>query len=134
MKNLFASKKWYDLIPDQNHTVVTSGYGSFSCLIGKLLADVGKNLDRISRALVRLGKYLAIGSITTSACAAAARSSDGSSVLVYLPTIRTITVDMSKLASPVTARWYDPTNGEYTNTDGSPFANAGRRKFTPPEQ
>ena len=132
MKNLFASKKWYDLTPDQTHTVVTSGYGSFSCLIGKLLADVGKNLDRISRALVRFGKYLAIGSITTSACAAAARSSDGSSVLVYLPTIRTITVDMSKLASPVTARWYDPTNGEYTNIDGSPFANAGSRKFTPP--
>jgi Protein of unknown function (DUF4038) len=53
MKNLFASKKWYDLIPDQTHTVVTSGYGSFSCLIGKLLADVGKSQDRISRALVR---------------------------------------------------------------------------------
>jgi hypothetical protein len=132
MKNLFASKKWYDFIPDQTHTVVTSGYGSFSCLIGKLLADVGKNQDRISRALVRFGKYLAIGSITASACATAARTSDGSSVLVYLPTISTISVDMSKLASPATARWYDPTNGEYAEINGSPFANTGSRKFTSP--
>jgi Protein of unknown function (DUF4038)/Putative collagen-binding domain of a collagenase len=132
MKNLFASKKWYDLIPDQTHTVVTSGYGSFSCLIGKLLADVGKSQDRISRALVRFGKSLAISSITTSACATAARTSNGSSVLVYLPTISTISVDMSKLASAATARWYDPTNGEYAEMNGSPFANTGSRKFTSP--
>jgi hypothetical protein len=29
MKNLFVSAKWYDLIPDQTHTVVTAGYGRF---------------------------------------------------------------------------------------------------------
>jgi hypothetical protein len=52
--------------------------------------------------------------------------------MAYLPTIRTITVDMSKLASIATARWYDPTKGEYADIDGSPFANAGSRKFTPP--
>ena len=132
MKNLFASEKWYDLIPDQTHTVVTSGYGSFSCLVGKFLADVGKDPDLIPRALVRIRKYSAIGSITTSTCATAARTSDGSLVMAYLPTIRTITVDMSKLASIATARWYDPTKGEYADIDGSPFANAGSRKFTPP--
>ena len=38
MKNLFVSKKWYDLIPDQTHTVVTAGYGSFSCLAGMAVA------------------------------------------------------------------------------------------------
>ncbi len=26
--SLFASRKWYDLAPDQNHTVVTGGYGT----------------------------------------------------------------------------------------------------------
>ena len=132
MKNLFASKKWYDLIPDQAHTVVTSGYGSFSCLVGKFLADVGKDPDLIPGALVRIRKYSAIGSITTSTCATAARTSDGFSVMAYLPTIRTITVDMSRLVSIATARWYDPTNGEYADIDGSPFANTGSRKFTPP--
>ena len=25
MKNLFAPRKWYDLVPDQTHTVVTVG-------------------------------------------------------------------------------------------------------------
>jgi hypothetical protein len=132
MKNLFTSKKWYDLIPDQTHTVVTSGYGSLSCRVGKFLSDVGKDPDLIPTALVRIRKYSAIGSITTSTCATAARTSDGSSVIAYLPTIRTITVDMSKLASIATARWYDPTSGEYAHIDGSPFANAGSRKFTSP--
>ena len=132
MKNLFASKKWYDLIPDQTHTVVTAGYGSFSCLVGNLLTDFQRSQYRILRALVRIRNYSSIGSITSSTCATAARTSDGSSVIAYLPTIRTITVDMSKLASLATARWYDPTNGEYTKIDGSPFVNAGSRKFTPP--
>jgi hypothetical protein len=36
-------------------------------------------------------------------------------VLVYLPTISTITLDMSKLSS----RWYDPTNDEYAVHDHS---------------
>ena len=132
MKNLFASVKWYDLIPDQTHSVVTSGYGRFSCLAGMALAYFGKK-DRslIARVLVRLRKHLAIGSITTSTCATAARISDGSLVMAYLPTSRTITVDMSKLASMATARWYDPTNGRYADIDGSPFANMGSKEFTP---
>ena len=51
----------------------------------------------------------------------------------YLPTVRTITVDMSKLSgSSVTARWYDPTNDTYSTVAGSPFANIGTRQFTPP--
>jgi hypothetical protein len=30
--------------------------------------------------------------------------------IAYMPTIRTITVDMSKLAGTTVARWYDPTS------------------------
>jgi Protein of unknown function (DUF4038)/Putative collagen-binding domain of a collagenase len=131
MTNLFASAKWYDLIPDQTHTVVTAGYGHFSCLAGMALAYFGKDPSFVTRVLFRLRKHLAIGSIRTSTCATAARTSDGSLVMAYLPTIRTIKVDMSKLASMATARWYDPTNGQYADIDGSPFANTGSRKFTP---
>jgi hypothetical protein len=29
MKKLFASRAWYNLVPDQNHTILTAGYGTF---------------------------------------------------------------------------------------------------------
>ena len=139
VKNLFASKKWYDLIPDQTHSVVTAGYNRLSCLAGMAVAYAGKDPNYaakgpnlMARALARLRKHSAVGSITNSTCATTARTSDGSLVMAYLPTVRTITVDMSKLASVAAARWYDPTNGEYANINGSPFANTGSRKFTPP--
>jgi hypothetical protein len=51
--------------------------------------------------------------------------------MVYLPTIRTLTVDLSKLSGPVTAQWYDPSNGSYLTVPGSPFANSGPQDFTP---
>jgi hypothetical protein len=51
--------------------------------------------------------------------------------MVYMPTIRAITVDMSKLSGTTTARWYDPTSGEYTEVERSPFANEGSRQFIP---
>jgi hypothetical protein len=62
----------------------------------------------------------------------AARTFDGSSVIAYMPTIRAITVDMTKLAGSAAARWYDPTDGTYHDMRGSPFANVGSRKFAPP--
>jgi hypothetical protein len=134
MKNLFLSKKWYDLIPDQDHTVVTAGYDRLSCLVGKVLAYVGREPDSLmARFLVRrIQRHFRGGSVSTNTCATAARSSDNSLVMAYLPTIRAITVDMTKLAGTATARWYDPTNGEYANVDGSPFTNTGSRRFTPP--
>lgn len=43
MKDLFVTRKWYDLIPDQNHTVMTSGYSAFSCFLGMASTLFGKN-------------------------------------------------------------------------------------------
>jgi Protein of unknown function (DUF4038)/Putative collagen-binding domain of a collagenase len=128
MKGLFANRKWYDLVPDQNHTVMTDGYGVLSCLAGKASARFGKNGNFMGRVLHLLRNYAFIAS---NSCAVAARNPDGSLALAYMPTIRTITIDMSKVASPATARWYDPTSGEYADVKGSPFANAGSRQFTP---
>jgi len=51
--------------------------------------------------------------------------------MAYMPTRRTITVDMTQLSGPVTARWYDPANGTYSSIAGSPFANTGTRQFMP---
>jgi hypothetical protein len=104
LKSFFASRPWYNLIPDQNQTTVTAGYGTFS----------------------------ANGEVNTNDYLTAARSPDGSLVIAYIPTIRTITIDMSRLSGSATARWYDPSNGIYTVITGSPLANAGMRTFTPP--
>jgi hypothetical protein len=100
----FAARRWYDLVPDRNHTVVTAGYGTYQ--------DCCLNAN--------------------SNYATAARTADGQVVIAYLPTVRTITVDLSQLSGLATGRWYDPTNGTYLSTAGSPFANSGLREFTPP--
>jgi hypothetical protein len=132
VKNLFVSRKWYDLVPDQTHTVVTAGYDRFSCIVGKFVAYASKDQDSlILKAFRVIQKYSGIGSITSNTCATAARTSDGSLVMVYMPTIRAITLDMSKLTGTTTARWYDPTSGEYADVKGSPFANEGSRQFMP---
>jgi hypothetical protein len=106
MKNLFAPRRWYDLVPDQAHVVVTDGYGT--------PAPLGS------------------GSVTTDTYLTAARTPDGKLVMAYMPTIRTISVDMSELSSIAAARWYDSTTGEYITVGGSPFANTGIQLFTPP--
>ena len=106
MKDLFALRKWYDLIPDEGHTLVTDGYG----------------------AAAPLGS----GSVTTDTYATAARTADGTLAIVYMPTMRTITVDMSQLAGPTSARWYDPTTAKYINASESSVMNSGHEQFTPP--
>jgi Protein of unknown function (DUF4038)/Putative collagen-binding domain of a collagenase len=64
--------------------------------------------------------------------AVAAVAKDGSFAAVYMPGNKGVTVDLAQLsASPVHARWRDPTNGEVTVIDGSPFA-AGMQDFKPP--
>jgi hypothetical protein len=62
--------------------------------------------------------------------AATARASDGSFVLAYLPSARSVTVNLGQLSGPnVVARWYDPANGTYAPVAGSPFAASGARTF-----
>ena len=63
--------------------------------------------------------------------AAAARASDGSSVIVYTPLQKTLTVDMAKVGG-TTARgwWFDPATGAATLIGD--FATSGSRSFTPP--
>jgi hypothetical protein len=101
---LFGPRAWYKLVPDTNHVVVTAGYGTYS--------DSGAVADN---------DYLT-----------AARTPDGTLVIAFTPVVRQFTVDMTKLSAPVTARWYDPSSGSYTNVDGSPLSNTGMQDFTPP--
>ena len=64
--------------------------------------------------------------------AVAARASTGSFAIAYMPTIRSITVDFSKLAGPkVTAQWVDPSTGTTASIAGSPFAASGIQSLRP---
>ena len=105
VSNLFARRRWFDLVPDSEHTLVVSGYGTYS--------------DR--------------GNVNDNDYVAAARTPDGRLAIAYLPTGHPIDVDMARMASRrVRAQWYDPTSGRYVTVPGSPLVRRGRRVFTVP--
>jgi hypothetical protein len=112
VKSLFEARKWWLLVPDESHVVMTSGLGT--CMASS--APQGRSQPNAQ----------------DNTCATAARTADGALVIAYMPTARSITVDMSKLAATATARWFDPTSGAFTTVAGSPLANNGVRTFTPP--
>jgi hypothetical protein len=103
--NLFSPRRWFDLVPDREHRLVVSGYGTYS--------------DR--------------GEVNASDYVTAARTPDGRLAIAYLPTGRPIEVDLARMTGPrVRARWYDPTSGRYTTIPGSPFVRRDRHRFTVP--
>jgi hypothetical protein len=104
LKSLFEARRWFDLVPDQNHSVVVAGYGTY--------VDTG-------------------GPFGDNDYVTAARTTDGSLVMAYVPQLRTITVDMTRLAGSVNARWFDPANGAFVSI-GSSMPNTGIRSFTSP--
>jgi hypothetical protein len=99
---LFDSRDWHDLVPDDDHEVVTSGYGSFG------------STGYVTAARTPDGR-LVMAYIPSTGTGA-----------------RSLTVDMSELAGQAQGRWYNPTTGAYTDIAGSPFANTGSRTFTTP--
>jgi hypothetical protein len=103
-KQFFGQRRWYDLIPDENHTLLTSGYGTFS----------------------------EGGNVSDSDYATAAETADGTLAVCYMPTARTIAVDLAQMASNVVARWFDPAGNLYVPISGSPLTNSGSFEFTSP--
>jgi chitodextrinase len=104
MKAVFTSHAWYNLVPDQNHTFVTAGYGTYS----------------------------SSGSLAGNNYVTAALTPDGTLGMAYVPNTQTITVNMAQMAGKVTAQWFDPSNGTYAAIQGSPFSNSGSQLLTPP--
>jgi hypothetical protein len=43
----------------------------------------------------------------------AAKTADGRLGVAYVPTATTVTVNIGAMTLPITARWFDPTNGTY---------------------
>ncbi|MBC8103724.1 MAG: glycoside hydrolase family 140 protein [Cytophagales bacterium] len=63
----------------------------------------------------------------------ATRDADGSYALVYVPTYKTVTVDLSRLSgSPLDAWWFDPRSGLAQPIAGDLLAADGPREFTHP--
>jgi Protein of unknown function (DUF4038)/Putative collagen-binding domain of a collagenase len=107
-----APLNWFALVPDQTHSFVTSGLGTAYPYPGN---PSGSSQGTLGSNFVT-----------------AALTPDGTLGVVYLPTSTTITVAMSKFTGPVSAVWVDPTNGNQTVVEGSPFANSGNRNFATP--
>ncbi len=94
---LFRSRRWFDLVPDQDHKVVTNGLGEFW------------GLDYLT----------------------AAATADGSTLIAYMPTERTVTVDLTRLPKGQThAWWFNPRTGSADSI--GIFPTSGPRQFTPP--
>jgi hypothetical protein len=103
-KNFFSSRRWYNLVPDQSHTLLTAGYGT----------------------------YTPRGNVSDSDYATGANTPDGTLAVVYTPVRHTLTIALTNFSNSVTARWYDPTANTFTTISGSPFANIGTQDFTTP--
>jgi hypothetical protein len=104
MQQFFNARAWFSLVPDTNHTVVVSNYGTYSD-----------------------NSHVADNDFLTAAC-----TGDGSVVVVYTPILRQFAVDLGKLSGPAVTRWFDPSSGVFSSISGSPFTNSGIRTFTPP--
>jgi hypothetical protein len=65
---------------------------------------------------------------------AAAATPPGNLLIAYIPPAHSgnIIVDMSTMKEKITARWFDPTSGDYTSIKDSSFTNKGRHEFLPP--
>jgi hypothetical protein len=96
MINLIRDKPWHELVPDETNSFLVDGAGT----------------------------YTAEGDVLDSDYATTAVTPDGTFGLVYVPTSRTIEVDMSKMADGAVARWFDPTDGSFQ--DASSFETPGK--------
>lgn len=71
------------------------------------------------------------GDAGTLSYAAAARTADGNTGIIYLPEARTVEVNLAELKGPrVEARWFDRRTG--VRKPGGRFASQGGREFTTP--
>lgn len=102
LTNLFNQLQWWILVPDQNHQVVTAGFGT-----------ANPNNENLYNATY----------------ATTAWNPSGSLAITYTPVSTTLSVNMANFSKPMTASWFDTTTGASTAITGSPFANSGSHSF-----
>jgi hypothetical protein len=104
-KEFFTRLPWYSLVPDQDHKIITAGYG---------------HLGTVKTA------------VSNSDYCTAAATPDRHLVLAYLPTRRAVQVDASRVGGAVQVRWFDPTSGRLVMGHGTSAATGGRIWCSPP--
>jgi len=127
----FGSTKW----------TVNCGAADWKANLGGVGSENMHNLHRLlaSRAwhtlVPDLGHTALTGGYgTDTSFAAAARASDGATLIAYLPDSRQVTVDMGQISGGAqghaNAFWYAPSNGAVTAI--GTFPTSGTQRFTPP--
>jgi hypothetical protein len=103
----FASRPWYDLIPDQR---VTEGWVTS---------------DHTHFFLEGVGEFRGLDTLI------AAHTADRNTLMAYLPTARDVTADLREISgNQVRVWWFNPRNGE-THLAGV-FSTAAPQQLTPP--
>ena len=111
---LFQSRRWYDLVPD---------------LSGSTKVHDSPGAANLTRGVVTGG----IGEVNGFDYVAAARTSDSATVMAYLPSTRTVTVEMLEISgSQAKVWWFNPRTGSATAS--GEFPTQGSREFTPPAE
>jgi hypothetical protein len=100
LRRCFLELPWPELRPEENHTVVTDGYGE-----------------------------------GVATCLTALTPDHGLSV-TYIPSTgtdpRQLTVSLAGFPKSVSARWYNPTTGNFSDAQGSPSSKRGVQQFRTP--
>jgi hypothetical protein len=121
--SFFKSLAWTKLVPDTAGALVTAGRNTYA------------NPPAPSGTTANDGGPCASSGLNVggNTYVSAARATDGTFAVVYVPTSGTITVNMAQLGPSVTATWYDPTAGNFGSPiTGSPFQNSGSQNFSTP--
>jgi len=119
---LFRSREHWKLVPDLNHIDMVAGYDSRS-----MASSMWEHLFAAAhRQPYRLG----------SASAVAARTSDGQTIIAYVPAgnASTVVIALSRISDPGSRAkcwWFNPRNGS-SRLIGT-FPTRGTRQFTPPD-
>jgi len=123
MGRLFRSREHWKLVPDLDHTVMTSGYDPSSD------GAVASAKEQVRRLLGRPPRP------APAMLSVAARTSDGQTIIAYIPNgnAASVSIDMTRItdaASQAKAWWYNPRTGSSTLI-GTLLA-SGAHTFTPP--
>ena len=111
MGSFLDSVRWFDLVPsnlDGMPTLITAGTGTYASW-----SDGGSGNGGMDWVV-------------------AAATRDGKSLIAYVPDAHagSITVNMTAMSATARARWFDPTNANYTLIGN--FPNTGTQVFTSP--
>jgi hypothetical protein len=111
VKRVLTGIPWYELVPDQSHSLMTAGYGKQNTIDSGLDISCLNSTNYVTTALTADHKYS----------------------VSYAPVPTTLSLNMAEYATMVTLHWVDPTNGAIKELNGgAEYANAGTQTFTTP--